>query len=62
MQLSNGLSNPFGLWVGHGLFDCIIVFVVSTVTAIVMSQVARDKIAGPGFIVSRSLVVLPVER
>jgi len=51
MQLSNGLSNPFGLWIGHAMFDSILVVAVSTVVAIVFSQIAHNHIAGPGFLV-----------
>ncbi|KAJ7881460.1 hypothetical protein B0H13DRAFT_2049321, partial [Mycena leptocephala] len=37
MQLSNGISNPIGLWLGHLMFDCISVLIVSTVVIILFA-------------------------
>ncbi|KAI0673963.1 P-loop containing nucleoside triphosphate hydrolase protein [Trametes maxima] len=37
MQLSNGLSNPAGLWLGHMFFDSIFSIVVSTILVGVFS-------------------------
>ncbi|KAH6912560.1 nod factor export ATP-binding protein I [Coprinopsis sp. MPI-PUGE-AT-0042] len=40
MQLSNGLSDPLGLWLGHLLFDSASVAVATTVTTAVYAGVA----------------------
>ncbi|KAJ6506502.1 hypothetical protein C8R45DRAFT_969874, partial [Mycena sanguinolenta] len=37
MQLSNGRSNPMGLWLGHLMFDSISVLIVSTVVIILFA-------------------------
>ncbi|KAJ6525396.1 hypothetical protein B0H19DRAFT_1214941 [Mycena capillaripes] len=37
MQLSNGISNPMGLWLGHLMFDSISVLIVSTVVLILFA-------------------------
>jgi hypothetical protein len=37
MQLSNGISNPMGLWLGHLMFDSISVLIVSTVVIILFA-------------------------
>jgi len=52
MQLSNGLSNPLGLWLGHLLFDSMFTVVIATVIAVVYG-VVRHKFQGIGYLVSR---------
>ncbi|KAJ6506519.1 hypothetical protein C8R45DRAFT_969887 [Mycena sanguinolenta] len=37
MQLSNGISNPMGLWLDHLMFDSISVLIVSTVVIILFA-------------------------
>ncbi|KAF9011272.1 hypothetical protein BDQ17DRAFT_1537998 [Cyathus striatus] len=49
MQLSNGLANPLGLWMGHILFDCIPTFLVATVISIVYATL-REKFQGVGYL------------
>jgi len=51
MQLSNGLSNPAGLWLGHLMFDSILSVIVSTVIIIVFAT-ASSQFSGLGFFVS----------
>ncbi|KZS93968.1 P-loop containing nucleoside triphosphate hydrolase protein [Sistotremastrum niveocremeum HHB9708] len=48
MQLSNGLSNPIGLWLGHLLFDGIFCIIVSTLITIVFAT-ASNQFHGLGF-------------
>ena len=50
MQLSNGLANPFGLWLGHLMFDSLFTVFIATV-AIVIFSVATDYFHGLGFLV-----------
>lgn len=50
MQLSNGLSNPLGLWLGHILFDSMFTVIVATVIAIVYA-VVKNKFQGVGLLV-----------
>ena len=52
MQLSNGLTDPVGLWIGHLMFDTIAVVIASTVIIIVFAAVTPDAFAGLGFFVS----------
>ncbi|KDR85831.1 hypothetical protein GALMADRAFT_234928 [Galerina marginata CBS 339.88] len=49
MQLSNGLTDPIGLWLGHLLFDSIPVVILSTIITIVFA-VASNQFHGLGFL------------
>ncbi|KAH9486190.1 ABC transporter A family member 2 [Psilocybe cubensis] len=49
MQLSNGLSNPLGLWLGHIMFDSMFTVIVATVIAIVYA-VVKSKFQGVGYL------------
>jgi ATP-binding cassette subfamily A (ABC1) protein 3 len=51
MQLSNGLTNPVGLWLGHLLFDSVFVLIIATVVTVIFA-VASDQFHGLGFFVS----------
>jgi ATP-binding cassette, subfamily A (ABC1), member 3 len=42
MQFSNGLSNPVGLWLGHLMFDSIVVVILATVNIIVFGTVSTQ--------------------
>lgn len=42
MQLSNGLSDPIGLWLGHLMFDTIFSVILSTVIIIVFAAVSNQ--------------------
>jgi ATP-binding cassette subfamily A (ABC1) protein 3 len=50
MQLSNGLANPVGLWLGHLMFDSLFTLFIATVTIILFATVT-DQFNGPGFLV-----------
>ena len=50
MQLSNGLSDPVGLWLGHLLFDSMFAVVVASVIVIVFAA-ASNQFHGLGFFV-----------
>jgi len=50
MQLSNGLANPVGLWLGHLMFDSLFTVFIATVIVTVFSTVS-NKFHGPGFLV-----------
>ncbi|KAH6912539.1 nod factor export ATP-binding protein I [Coprinopsis sp. MPI-PUGE-AT-0042] len=50
MQLSNGLSDPLGLWLGHLLFDTISVVVATTIIAAVYAGTASGKFYGLGLL------------
>jgi ATP-binding cassette subfamily A (ABC1) protein 3 len=52
MQLSNGLTDPIGLWLGHLLYDTIAVVVLSTIIIIVFAVAASQQFHGLGFLVS----------
>ena len=52
MQLSNGLADPVGLWLGHLMFDSIFVVVASTIIIIIFSAVS-NQFHGLGLFVSR---------
>lgn len=52
MQLSNGLTDPIGLWLGHLLYDTIAVVVLSTIIIIVFAVAASNQFHGLGFLVS----------
>ncbi|KDR85851.1 hypothetical protein GALMADRAFT_389530 [Galerina marginata CBS 339.88] len=49
MQLSNGLSNPLGLWLGHLMFDSMFTVIVATFIAIVYSLLG-NKFQGVGLL------------
>ncbi|KZT73392.1 hypothetical protein DAEQUDRAFT_684394 [Daedalea quercina L-15889] len=48
MQLSNGLSNPVGLWLGHLMWDTCFSIVIASVIIIVFAT-ASNQFAGLGF-------------
>ncbi|KAG1813914.1 uncharacterized protein BJ212DRAFT_1274572 [Suillus subaureus] len=48
MQLSNGLSNPIGLWIGHLLWDSIFSVTLATIIIIIFA-VATNQFSGLGF-------------
>lgn len=50
MQLSNGLANPVGLWLGHLMFDSLFVLLASTVIVIIFATVS-NQFHGLGFFV-----------
>ena len=52
MQLSNGLSDPVGLWLGHLMYDTITVFILTTIIVIIFAAVAGGNFHGLGFLVS----------
>jgi len=43
MQLSNGVSNPAGMWLGHLLFDGIPGLIIATVAAVVFAVMQSDQ-------------------
>jgi len=43
MQLSNGVSNPAGMWFGHLLFDGIPGIIIATVAAAVFAATQSDQ-------------------
>ncbi|KAJ7436225.1 P-loop containing nucleoside triphosphate hydrolase protein, partial [Mycena latifolia] len=49
MQLSNGISNPMGLWLGHLMFDSISVFIVSTLVVVLFANLSQQ-FYGLGFL------------
>lgn len=51
MQLSNGLADPIGLWLGHLMFDGIFATVSATLIIIIFAGVAHQ-LHGLGFFVS----------
>lgn len=55
MQLSNGLSDPLGLWLGHLLFDSISVVVATTIIAAVFAATASSNFYGLGLLVRSPL-------
>ena len=57
MQLSNGLSDPVGLWLGHLLFDSMFAIVVASVIVIVFAA-ASNQFHGLGFFVRCFLLFL----
>ena len=50
MQLSNGLANPLGLWLGHLMFDSLFTVFTATVIIIIFSTVT-SYFNGLGFLV-----------
>lgn len=55
MQFSNGLSNPWGLWLGHLFFDSIFVGII--VGIVVGNLWYVDSLEGPLEFVSLGLLV-----
>lgn len=53
MQLSNGLSNPLGLWIGHFLWDSIFSVSIATVVVVIFAT-ASDQFHGIGYMVRTS--------
>ncbi|PPR02359.1 hypothetical protein CVT24_011703 [Panaeolus cyanescens] len=49
MQLSNGLTDPIGMWLGHLMFDTISVVILSTIIAIIFAT-ASNQFHGVGFL------------
>ena len=52
MQLSNGLSDPIGLWLGHLLWDSVFGVVIATVIIIIFAAVS-NQFYGLGLFVGR---------
>lgn len=52
MQLSNGLSDPIGLWLGHLLWDSIFGVIIASIITIVFATVS-NQFYGLGLFVSR---------
>lgn len=52
MQLSNGLTDPIGLWLGHLIFDTIFSVLLSTIIIIIFAA-ASNQFHGLGLFVSR---------
>lgn len=50
MQMSNGLGDPIGLWLGHLMFDTIASVILSTIIIIVFAT-ASNQFQGLGFFV-----------
>ncbi|KAJ2917839.1 hypothetical protein MD484_g2550, partial [Candolleomyces efflorescens] len=50
MQLSNGLSDPVGLWLGHLMYDTITVLILTTIIVIIFAAVAGGNFHGLGFL------------
>ncbi|EDR15973.1 uncharacterized protein LACBIDRAFT_187302 [Laccaria bicolor S238N-H82] len=42
MQLSNGLADPIGLWLGHLMFDTVTVVILSTIIIIVFATASNQ--------------------
>jgi hypothetical protein len=59
MQMSNGLSNPIGLWLGHLLFDTIFTLIMSTIIVIIFAAVS-NQFHGLGFLVSTLTCMLNI--
>lgn len=51
MQLSNGLTDPIGLWLGHLMFDVIWSIILSSIIIIIFAKVS-NQFHGLGFLVS----------
>ncbi len=54
MQLSNGLADPVGLWLGHLLFDSVFAVIAATLMIIVFA-VASNQFHGLGLFVSSTI-------
>ncbi|KAF5332545.1 hypothetical protein D9611_005149 [Ephemerocybe angulata] len=50
MQMSNGLSDPIGLWLGHLMFDTITVVILSTIIVIVFAAASGANFNGLGLL------------
>ncbi|KAF9235155.1 hypothetical protein BU15DRAFT_78326 [Melanogaster broomeanus] len=50
MQLSNGLSNPIGLWLGHLLWDSMFSVTIATIIIIIFAIVGSNQFYGLGFL------------
>lgn len=50
MQMSNGLGDPIGLWLGHLMFDFLPSVVLSTIIFIIFAT-AANQFNGLGFLV-----------
>ena len=61
MQMSNGLGDPVGLWLGHLMFDAICSIIMATIIIIVFATVA-NKFHGLGFFVGNQILVFLRER
>lgn len=42
MQLSNGLTDPIGLWIGHLMFDTIFSVILTTIIVIIFAAVSNQ--------------------
>ncbi len=51
MQLSNGLADPVGLWLGHLLFDGLLSVLISTIIIIIFAVTKPGQFHGLGFFV-----------
>jgi len=51
MQFSNGLTNPIALWLGHLMFDALIVLAISTAIIVIFAAAASLQLKGLGFLV-----------
>lgn len=56
MEMSNGLGDPIGLWLGHLMFDTVCSVILATIIIIVFAT-ASNKFHGLGFFVSDYLYV-----
>ena len=50
MQMSNGLSDPTGLWLGHLMFDSMFSVILATIVVIIWAT-ASNQFHGLGFFV-----------
>lgn len=55
MQLSNGLADPAGLWLGHLMFDSVFGVIAATIIVIIFSAVS-NQFHGLGLFVSQFCV------
>ena len=56
MQLSNGLTNPLGLWLGHLMFDSITVVILSSVIVLIFGfSSIGSQFHGLGYLVRATL-------
>ncbi|TFK69908.1 P-loop containing nucleoside triphosphate hydrolase protein [Pluteus cervinus] len=42
MQMSNGLTNPLGLWLGHLAFDSVFAVIISTIVIVVLAGTTSE--------------------
>lgn len=56
MQLSNGLSDPIGLWIGHLMADSVTVVIIATIIIIVFAA-ASNQFHNLGLFVSEFIVL-----